>query len=52
LLQLPDKEKAVHLLQEGEYVVMPRSVWHTVKTTGKTKMLFITPGEGTKNKDV
>lgn len=34
----------------GTFVIVPRATWHTVHTKVATKMLFITPGEGTKNK--
>jgi hypothetical protein len=28
-------------------VVVPRNTWHTARVSGTTRMLFITPGEGT-----
>ena len=34
----------------GSFVIVPRGTWHTARTSVATKMLFITPGEGTKNK--
>jgi mannose-6-phosphate isomerase-like protein (cupin superfamily) len=36
----------------GTYVIVPRGTWHTAHTRVPTKMLFITPGEGTQNKAV
>ncbi len=40
----------IHRLHEtGEYLVVPRGVWHTARPNGPTKMLFLTPGEGTVN---
>ena len=36
----------------GTYVIVPRGTWHTAHTRIPTKMLFITPGEGTQNKAV
>ena len=36
----------------GTYVIVPRGTWHTAHTRVPTKMLFITPGEGTENKAV
>ena len=34
----------------GSFVIVPRGTWHTAHTDVPTKMLFVTPGEGTKNK--
>lgn len=34
----------------GSCVIVPRGTWHTAHTTVPTKILFITPGEGTENK--
>ena len=36
----------------GSYVIVPKGTWHTAHTSVPTKMLFITPGEGTQNKAV
>ena len=36
----------------GSFVIVPRGTWHTAHTTVPTRMLFITPGEGTQNKAV
>ena len=34
----------------GSFVIVPRGTWHTAHTRVPTKMLFVTPGEGTQNK--
>jgi mannose-6-phosphate isomerase-like protein (cupin superfamily) len=34
----------------GSFVIVPRGTWHTAHTDVPTKMLFVTPGEGTQNK--
>lgn len=34
----------------GTCLIVPRGTWHTAHTTVPTKMLFITPGERTRNK--
>jgi mannose-6-phosphate isomerase-like protein (cupin superfamily) len=34
----------------GSFLLVPRGTWHTAHTTVPTKMLFITPGEGTRDK--
>ena len=43
-------ERVVRLEKPGDYVVVPRGTWHTARIEGPTRMLFITPGEGTENK--
>jgi mannose-6-phosphate isomerase-like protein (cupin superfamily) len=45
-------EDVVHLGDPGSYVVVPKGTWHTARTSVATKMLFITPGEGTENKAI
>lgn len=37
------------LSQVGEFVVVPKGVWHTARPHAATTMLFLTPGEGTLN---
>jgi mannose-6-phosphate isomerase-like protein (cupin superfamily) len=38
------------LSKPGEFLIVPRGTWHTAHTTVPTTMLFVTPGEGTRNK--
>ena len=33
----------------GQFVVVPRGVWHTARPRGHADMVFMTPGEGTLN---
>jgi mannose-6-phosphate isomerase-like protein (cupin superfamily) len=40
------------LSEPGTFVIVPKGTWHTAHTNVPTKMLFVTPGEGTKNKDL
>jgi len=40
----------VSLNQVGEYVLVPKNTWHTAKVRKPSRMLFITPGEGTENR--
>lgn len=40
------------LTEPGSYVIVPKGTWHTAHTSVPTKMLFITPGEGTQNKAI
>ncbi len=51
ILQLEDGDKSILLDNAGSYVVVPKNVWHMARTNVNTKMLFITPGEGTQNKN-
>jgi mannose-6-phosphate isomerase-like protein (cupin superfamily) len=45
-------EEVTHLRDPGAFVIVPKGTWHTARTTVPTKMLFVTPGEGTQNKPV
>ncbi len=38
------------LSRTGTYVVVPKGIWHTAKTQGPCRMLFITAGEGTRHR--
>ena len=40
----------VTLKGQGDYVIVPRGVWHMAKTTVKSKVLFITSGQDTQHK--
>ncbi len=52
VLQLPKGERTMQLSGPGDYVVVPKNIWHTARLITDAKALFITPGEGTQNKDV
>lgn len=52
VLQLEAGNESVTLEKTGEYLIVPKNVWHTAKTDEKSKVLFITPGEGTQNKNL
>lgn len=43
-------EEAVHLREPGSFVIVPKGTWHTARTSVATRMLFVTPGEGTQNR--
>ena len=45
------REEAVRVRVPGDYVAIPKGVWHTARPHGPTTMLFITPGEGTLNEE-
>jgi len=43
---------SVRLHEPGAYVVVPKGTWHTARTRVATTMIFLTPGEGTRNRPV
>ena len=49
-LELEGRGIVAELSAPGTYVIVPRGTWHTAHTNVATKMLFVTPGEGTQNK--
>jgi mannose-6-phosphate isomerase-like protein (cupin superfamily) len=44
-------DETMLLNEAGQFVVVPKGVWHTAKISSPTQMMFITPGEGTENKE-
>lgn len=50
-LALADGDQTVRLKKPGEFVIVPKGVWHTAKPLCRTTMLFVTPGEGTENRE-
>ncbi|BFM10701.1 hypothetical protein R50072_08540 [Simiduia litorea] len=42
-------DESVWLGQAGGYLVIPQGVWHTAKTSEPSRLLFMTPGEGTEH---
>ena len=51
LLALPDETRPIVLDEPGSYIVVPRNTWHTARVPGSARVLFITPGEGTENRE-
>ena len=49
VLRTGSGDVTVDLEGAGSYLVVPRDTWHTARVSETTKMLFITPGEGTEN---
>jgi quercetin dioxygenase-like cupin family protein len=43
------QEHALRLSTPSDFVIIPKGVWHTARVQAPTTMLFVTPGEGTKN---
>lgn len=50
VLQHEGTEQLLTLEQPGDFVIVPKHTWHSARTSVKTKLLFITPGEGTQHK--
>lgn len=46
-----DGETTVRVDRPGSYVVVPKGTWHTARPHAPTRMLFVTPGEGTLNRE-
>jgi quercetin dioxygenase-like cupin family protein len=51
VLWLDGRERTVRVDNPGRYVVVPRGTWHTARPRAPTSMLFVTPGEGTRNSE-
>lgn len=51
VLRTGEGDKPVLLDESGAYAVVPRGIWHTARVVEPTRMLFITPGEGTEHAD-
>lgn len=51
VLRTQTGEKTIRVDQVGDYVVVPKGMWHTANPHAPTSMLFITPGEGTENRE-
>lgn len=47
-----ERREEIALDEPLAYAIVPRGTWHTAKIRTGCTMLFITPGEGTENKDV
>lgn len=51
VLDSDGEHQEVELCEQGDYVVVPKDTWHTAKTNTPSKVLFITPGEGTEHRE-
>lgn len=49
LLQTEQGQQSVELLTSGDTVVIPQNTWHTARVDQACEMIFMTPGEGTRN---
>lgn len=44
-------EESIRLTTPGTFVVVPKGTWHTARVHTPTTMIFVTPGEGTENRE-
>lgn len=51
VLALPDGEQVCRLAEPGQYLIVPRGAWHTARPKVATRLLFVTPGQGTENRE-
>lgn len=51
-LVAPDGEPRVSLDRPSAFIAVSRGTWRTADVAEPTRMLFITPGEGTENRDL
>jgi quercetin dioxygenase-like cupin family protein len=52
VLQQSGGETIIKLNRPGSFVIVPVNTWHTARARKPSKMIFITPGQGTENKPV
>jgi mannose-6-phosphate isomerase-like protein (cupin superfamily) len=52
VLEAPRGVVLHHLKRPGDFVLVPRNVWHTAKVKNFCTLLFVTPGKGTETKPV
>lgn len=50
ILQKDGDDECISLVEPGSFVVIPAGAWHTARTSVATRMLFVTPGEGTEHR--
>jgi mannose-6-phosphate isomerase-like protein (cupin superfamily) len=46
------RDEIVALAHPGAFAIVPKGTWHTARTGVPTRMLFVTPGEGTQNRPI
>jgi len=50
VLKNGEEQTSILLKEQGQFVVVPKATWHTIKTSAHSKLLFVTPGEGTQHR--
>ncbi|MDH3440163.1 MAG: cupin [Gammaproteobacteria bacterium] len=51
ILRTDEGEQSIRCSSPGDFVVVPRNTWHTAKVHSPTSKIFVTPGEGTENRE-
>lgn len=51
VLRCNGEDVVQRLSQPGEFVIVPGNTWHTARVHAPTMMIFVTPGEGTDNRE-
>ena len=51
-LLINGEHQVTEVTDAGQFLIVPRGVWHTATAADNARMLFITPGEGTENREV
>ena len=51
ILDTAEGEQNVRLNRPGSFVIVPKGTWHTAKVPASTSTLFVTPGQGTGNRE-
>lgn len=52
ILETNEGNESVQLTEQGSFTIIPKNTWHTAKTHAPSRLLFITPGQGTQHKNV
>lgn len=50
ILAMADGDQQISLTIPGEFVIVPKGIWHTTRVFERTTLLFVTPGQGTENR--
>ncbi|GJL81162.1 MAG: hypothetical protein DHS20C01_07960 [marine bacterium B5-7] len=50
VLETDSGSEVVKLDTPNTYTIIPRNTWHTARVSAPTRMLFITPGDGTEHR--
>jgi mannose-6-phosphate isomerase-like protein (cupin superfamily) len=50
VLEMGREERRVSLEKAGQFVLVPKGIWHTAKVAEPSRLLFITAGEGTQHR--
>lgn len=51
VLRVGGSDETLRVKESGSYVVVPKGTWHTARPHVPTTMLFVTPGQGTENRE-